>query len=111
MGSPGGSGIIQFVTKTLIGVLDWKLNVQDAINLGNFGAQTRATTILERNSGNQNLQAGLEAKGHIVSVTDINSGLHAIVASQVVRKGEKKIAPGGWVGGADPRREGIALGE
>ena len=111
VGSPGGSGIIQFVTKTLIGVLDWKLNVQDAINLGNFGAQTRATTILERNSGNQNLQAGLEAKGHIVSVTDVNSGLHAIAARQVATKGEKKIASGGWVGGADPRREGIALGE
>ena len=103
VGSPGGGSIIQFVTKTLVGVLDWKLNIQDAINLGNFGAQTSATTVLERSSGNQNRQAGLEAKGHAITVIDINSGLHGIAASGAPHPG--------WAGGADPRREGVALGE
>jgi len=103
LGSPGGSGIIQFVTKTLIGVLDWKLDLQEAINLGNFGAQTAATTVLERNSGNQKLQTGLEARGHVVTVGDINSGVHAIAASDAPHAG--------WIGGADPRREGVALGD
>jgi gamma-glutamyltranspeptidase/glutathione hydrolase len=39
VGSPGGSNIIQYVVKTLIGVIDWKLDIQSAIDLGNFGAQ------------------------------------------------------------------------
>jgi gamma-glutamyltranspeptidase/glutathione hydrolase len=104
IGSPGGSSIIQFVTKTLIGVLDWKLSIQDSINLGNFGAQTRVTTFLERNSGNQKLKAGLEAKGHTVSLIDINSGLHGIAAAG-------GAANSGWTSGIDPRREGAALGD
>ncbi len=103
VGAPGGSSIIQFVTKTLVGVLDWKLGIQEAINLANFGAQTGVTTVLERGGGNQNLQAGLEAKGHVVTVADINSGLHGIAASRAPHAG--------WLGGADPRREGVALGE
>ncbi len=102
LGSPGGGSIIQFVTKTLVGVLDWKMGIQEAIDMGNFGAQTGATTVLERNSGNQKLQAALEAKGHTVAVGDINSGVHAIVASEAPRVG--------WIGGADPRREGLARG-
>ena len=120
VGSPGGSNIIQYVTKTLIGVLDWKLNIQDAINLGNFGAQTSATTSLERGSPNQNLKAGLEAKGHVVSVIDINSGIHGIVFDgkrAVDNNGNRSgiaaiVKPrSGWSGGADPRREGVAKGE
>ena len=103
VGSPGGSSIIQFVTKTLVGVLDWKLNIQDAINLGNFGAQTRVTTVLERHGGNQSLQAGLEVKGHVVAVTDANSGLNGLAATDAPRRG--------WIGGTDPRREGLALGD
>ena len=103
VGAPGGGSIIQFVTKTLVGVLDWKLGIQDAINLANFGAQTGATTVLERSSGNQNLQAGLEARGHVVTVIDINSGLHGIAASRAPHAG--------WIGAADPRREGVALGD
>jgi gamma-glutamyltranspeptidase / glutathione hydrolase len=117
VGSPGGSNIIQYVTKTIIGVLDWKLNVQDAINLGNFGAQTSATTSLERGSPNQNLRAGLEARGHTVTVGDINSGIHGIVFDGKRDTGNRNglfaiVKPrSGWAGGADPRREGVAKGQ
>jgi gamma-glutamyltranspeptidase / glutathione hydrolase len=99
VGSPDGGNIIQHVTKTIVGVLDWKLNIQDAINLGNFGAQTSAVTRLERGTPSANLKAGLEAKGHTVSLADSNSGIHGITR-----------VPMGWAGGADPRREGIPRG-
>ena len=117
VGSPGGSNIIEYVTKTLIGVLDWKLNIQDAINLGNFGAQTSAVTSLERGSSNESLKAGLEAKGHVISVGDINSGLHGFVFNGKRGDGNRSgigaiVEPrSGWAGGADPRREGMAKGE
>jgi hypothetical protein len=78
IGSPGGSNIIQYVAKTLVGILDWKLDIQSAIDLGNFGAQTTATTSIERNSSVKDLGPGLQALGHTVSVIDINSGIHGI---------------------------------
>jgi len=115
VGSPGGSNIIQYVVKTLIGMLDWGLNVQQAIDLGNFGAQTSATTSLESGSSVKDLGPGLQALGHTVSVLDINSGIHGIV-----RLGNPDAPRGGlgalirplrgWAGGADPRREGTAGG-
>jgi len=115
VGSPGGSNIIQYVAKTLIGVLDWHLDIQSAIDLGNFGAQTTATTSLERNSSVKDLGPALQALGHTVSVIDINSGIHGIT-----RLGPRAPVSGGlgaivkplagWAGGADPRREGTAAG-
>jgi gamma-glutamyltranspeptidase/glutathione hydrolase len=107
IGSPGGSTIIQYVTKTLIGVLDWGLDIQQAINLGNFGAQTTATTTLERGSpvAAADVQAGLRALGHTVAVADQNSGLHGIT---VQKHGPSKQR---LAGGADPRREGVARGD
>ncbi len=117
VGSPGGSNIIQYVTKTLIGVLDWKLNIQDAINLGNFGAQTSAVTSLELGSPNESLKTGLEAKGHLVRLIDSNSGLHGFVfdgqRSDESRSSLDAIVKprSGWAGGADPRREGVVKGE
>jgi gamma-glutamyltranspeptidase/glutathione hydrolase len=79
VGSPGGRDISRYVTKTIVGMLDWKLNIRDAVDTDNSGAQTSATTRLERGSPNQNLRAGLEARGHTVSVGDIDSGIHGIV--------------------------------
>jgi gamma-glutamyltranspeptidase/glutathione hydrolase len=115
VGSPGGSNIIQYVAKTLIGILDWNLDVQAAIDLGNFGAQTSATTSLEKGSSVKDLGPGLQALGHTVSVVDINSGIHGIT-----RLGPRHPVSGGlatilkplsgWAGGADPRREGTAAG-
>ena len=64
VGSPGGSNIIQYVVKTLIGIIDWDLNIQQAVDLGNFGAQPSATTSLESGSSVEDLGPGLQALGH-----------------------------------------------
>jgi gamma-glutamyltranspeptidase/glutathione hydrolase len=115
VGSPGGSNIIQYVAKTLIGILDWNLDIQSAINLGNFGAQTSATTSLERASSVKDLGPGLQALGHTVAVIDINSGIQGITrlnSRPAYTGGLAAIVKplGGWAGGADPRREGTAAG-
>ncbi len=114
VGSPGGSNIIQYVTKSIVGVVDWKLNIQQAINLPNFGAQTTATTSLERLTTIADLRAGLEGKGHVVAVADINSGLHGITFNGQRADGSfgafAQAVLAKWAGGADPRREGKAAG-
>jgi gamma-glutamyltranspeptidase/glutathione hydrolase len=98
VGSPGGSRIINYVAQTIIGVLDWQLNVQQAINLPNVTNRNYVTT-LEQDTDITQLKRGLEALGHQVKVSPLNSGIHAI-----------EITKGGLVGGADPRREGLVLG-
>ena len=97
-GSPGGSAIINYVTKTLVGVLDWGLDPQRAIDLPNFGSGNGPTE-LEANTSAAALAPKLRALGHEVSVMDHTSGLHAIVRTKR-----------GWIGGADPRREGTVKG-
>ena len=98
-GSPGGSAIINFVAKTLIGVLDWQLDVQQAINLPNIGSRNRETE-LERGTSAESLQQDLRQRGHRVTIRPMPSGLHAIVLDKH-----------GMAGGADPRREGLAAGD
>jgi gamma-glutamyltranspeptidase/glutathione hydrolase len=114
VGSPGGGNIIQYVVKTLVGLIDWKLDIQAAIDLPNFGAQTSATTELEKGTVLSTLQPGLAARGHTVAVVDINSGLQGIVFNGMRGKGPAPFAKapgkGTWAGGADPRREGTAKG-
>ena len=97
MGSPGGSRIINYVSQTIIGVLDWQLNPQEAINLPKVTNRNYVTT-LERGTAALSMQPMLEAKGHTVHIRDLNSGLHAI-----------ELTKSGLVGGADPRREGLVL--
>ena len=121
LGSPGGSNIIQYVVKTIIGVVDWNMDIQQAINLSNFGAQTSATTTLEKGSLAAAAEVGLKAKGHTVTIADINSGLHGIIMNGKrspdgftggtnVGGLSRGPALGTWAGGADPRREGTAAG-
>ena len=98
MGSPGGSQIINFVAKALIGVLDWRLDVQAAIDVPNFGSRNGPTQI-ERGSGYESLIPALTERGHDIRLSEMESGLHGI-----------ERVPGGWRGGADSRREGVALG-
>jgi gamma-glutamyltranspeptidase/glutathione hydrolase len=97
LGSPGGSRIINYVAQTLIGVLDWKLNVQQAINLPKMTNRNYVTT-LEQGTQISSLKMPLENKGHTVKVRPLNSGLQAI-----------EVTDNGLVGGADPRREGLVL--
>ncbi|NYT35682.1 gamma-glutamyltransferase [Allopusillimonas soli] len=98
IGSPGGSSIINYVAKALLGVLDWGMNVQQAIDLPNFGSRNRETE-LEKGTVLQTLRRPLEAMGHSVREMDFPSGLQGIA-----------ITPQGLEGGADPRREGLAIG-
>lgn len=99
VGSPGGSAIINYVAKTLVGVLDWQLDIQQAIALPNMGSRNRSTE-LERGTSLVKLAPALRKWGHEVSEVEFPSGLQGIV-----------IGPSGLTGGADPRREGLALGD
>jgi gamma-glutamyltranspeptidase / glutathione hydrolase len=114
-GSPGGATIIQFVVKTLVGVLDWGLDAQQATSMVDFGAGNSATTnvgiehpnIIATNSGADDpLISGLRALGHTVTGTTAqSSGI-----STIVRITRDNGLPA-WAGGADPRREGLVLGD
>ena len=99
LGSPGGSSIIPYVATTLIGLIDWKLDMQAAISmphmLNRFG-----TYELEAGTSAEGFAGDLEALGYKTKIADQNSGLHGIA-----------ITPDGLTGGADPRREGVALGD
>ena len=98
VGSPGGSAIINYVAKTLVGIIDWKLDPQVAVDLPNIGSRNGPTE-LEAGTEAETWKVALEAKGHEVRVLDLNSGIHAIV-----------VGPNGLTGGADSRREGVAIG-
>lgn len=102
-GSPGGSAIINYVAKTVVGVLDWNLNVQQAISLPNMGSRNGPTE-LEKGRVSDDLIAQLRAKGHNVQVMQQTSGLQGIMRAKI---GGKEV----WFGGADPRREGIVEGD
>ena len=97
-GSAGGPAIINYVAKLLVSMLDWKLGVQDAIAAPNMGSRN-GDTELERHSSAQAFEPALRALGHPVAVMDMVSGSQAIL-----------VTPRGLRGGADPRREGVALG-
>ncbi|MCB1339906.1 MAG: gamma-glutamyltransferase, partial [Pseudooceanicola sp.] len=98
IGSPGGSRIIGYVAQAIIAWADWDMDVQQAVAMAH-GLNRFGTFDLEVGTGAEKLKEGLEGMGFAVKVGDLNSGLHAIEIGTVLR------------GGADPRREGIALGE
>jgi len=99
VGTPGGSRIIGYVVKTLIGVLDWGMDIQQAINLPNFVNRNGATE-LEQGTELEALRIPLEAMGHEVKTFEWKSGLQGV-----------SVVNGAFVGGADPRREGVVLGD
>lgn len=99
IGSPGGNRIINYVSKTILGVLEWDLDIQAAINLPHY-TNSNGSTDLEKNTSIIKIQKALEAKGHKVNIRDLNSGLHGIV-----------ITSKGLQGGADPRRLGKVIGQ
>jgi gamma-glutamyltranspeptidase/glutathione hydrolase len=104
MGSPGGSQIIEYVSKSLVAMLDWKLDPQAAINLPNFGSRNGATE-LEAGLFSPALKQALKDKDHALNEIDMTSGIQAIVRT---RDAQGKVS---LSGGADPRREGQALGD
>jgi gamma-glutamyltranspeptidase/glutathione hydrolase len=103
VGSPGGTRIIGFVAQTIVGVVDWKLDVQQAVAAPHFLAESGPIE-LEEGTSVAGHKAALEALGHTVGLPNMNSGLHAI-AVEYTRRGRVLL------GGVDPRREGAALGD
>jgi len=104
VGSPGGSQIIEYVSKSLVAMLDWNLDPQAAVGLPNFGSRNGPTE-LEAGLFSAPLKQALKDKGHALSEIDMTSGAQAIVR---VRDAQGKVS---LIGGADPRREGEALGD
>lgn len=110
LGSPGGSVIIQFVVKTIVGIVDWGLDPQQAVSMVDFGAANTPDTNVggehpvidtSDDGAHDPLVQGLRKLGHRVNLSDQSSGLSAIV----------RTPPEGWSGGADPRREGLVMGD
>jgi gamma-glutamyltranspeptidase/glutathione hydrolase len=102
LGSAGGSQIINYVAKALVGTLDWKLSLQQAIAAPNMGSRNGDTEI-ERGSALERVAATLQALGHPVQAIEMVSGTQGVA--------RRAGGPGSILtGGADPRREGVALG-
>jgi len=102
-GSPGGAAIIHYTAKTLYGVFNWGLMPQQAINLPNFGSMNGPTLLEEKRFPPATVEA-LRARGAEVREQAMTSGLQAITRGNAHGK---KL----WMGGADPRREGVVMGD
>ncbi|MDZ4400661.1 gamma-glutamyltransferase family protein [Hydrogenophaga sp.] len=98
-GSPGGAFIIHYTAKVLHGVLQWGLSPQAAVDLPNFGT-LGGPLVLEQGRFPLATVEALQQRGHTVQQGELTSGAQAIVRSN-----------GAWLGGADPRREGIVAGD
>jgi len=99
VGSPGGALIIHYVAKTLYGVLHWGLDAQQAIALPNFASLNGPSLLEERRFPQATVEA-LRGRGAEVQEHPLTSGVQAIQRTS-----------SGFFGGADPRREGVVLGE
>ena len=99
VGSPGGAGIIHYTAKAIIGMHGFGLNAQEAIDLPNF-VNYNGPSILEQDRFTAEIIESLEAMGHEIDERDLTSGIQAIQRIE-----------GGYFGGADPRREGVVMGD
>ena len=98
IGSPGGSRIICYVAKSLIGVIDWGLDLDQAVSHANL-CNRNGSSELEAGTQMVDFQAPLEKLGHNVVIRQMNSGVHAVMPAE-----------DSLVGAADPRREGSVKG-
>ncbi|MDX1711777.1 MAG: gamma-glutamyltransferase [Rhodovibrionaceae bacterium] len=99
VGSPGGSRIIGYVAQALVAMLDWGLDPQAAAAMPH-ALSRNGPTELEAGTGFEELAPALKERGHDLRIDSMVSGVHAI----------RRVADG-YLGGADPRREGVALGD
>ncbi len=99
IGSAGGARIIDYVAKALLGVLDFGLNIQEAISFPNVTSLTQ-TIDIEKGTFLQEDVSALRAMGNSVQEIPLTSGTQGI-----------QITPKGMIGGVDPRREGLAIGD
>ena len=102
-GSPGGALIIHYTAKTLYGTLQWGLMPQQAINLPNFGSLNGPSLLEEKRFPPATVEQ-LRARGAEVREMNMTSGLQALTRGQA--HGQPV-----WLGGADPRREGVVMGD
>lgn len=99
VGSPGGAAIIHYTAKAIVGMYDWGLNAQEAINVPNF-SNFNGPSVLEENRYSEEIIRLLIAMGHEITERAQTSGLQAIQVTET-----------GYFGGADPRREGVVMGD
>ncbi|NYS61528.1 gamma-glutamyltransferase [Vreelandella salicampi] len=100
LGSPGGAAIIHYTARTLVALRDWGLNAQEALNLPH--AITLGDRVfVEADSFPEETLDALEDYGHKVTQRELTSGLQVIMRQD----------DGTLFGGADPRREGVVMGE
>jgi gamma-glutamyltranspeptidase/glutathione hydrolase len=97
-GSMGGSTIIASVSRSIIGVLDWNLTPQQAVDTPALFARTPAIAY-EAGRMPPAIVAALRARGWDLVEEGLYSGTHVI-----------QVTPDGLRGGADPRLEGVAVG-
>jgi gamma-glutamyltranspeptidase/glutathione hydrolase len=98
-GSPGGPVIIDYVAQSLIGMIDGNLDPQAAAAQPHV-ANLNGPTILESDTPIDEFASDLETMGHHVVLHELESGLH------IIEKTKR-----GYIGGADPRRDGNAMGD
>lgn len=100
LGSPGGPAIIPYVASTLVAMLDGGLDPVRAAALAHH-VNMNGALLLEDDPGLAALVPALQAMGYEVHSARVEtSGLHII-----------RRVPGGYIGAADPRREGVAIGD
>ncbi len=99
LGAAGGPTIIAQIAKALVGVLDWKMTAQDAIGMGLLYAPGPGATA-EQGTALEAMVPALQALGETVKIAPLG-----LKANAIERVG------GRWVGAADPRSEGVAIGE
>jgi gamma-glutamyltranspeptidase/glutathione hydrolase len=98
LGSPGGNSIVAFVAKALVGLIDWKMEPEAALALPNIVA--RGAVVAVETGADPAVVAALKAHGMTVQADQgEDSGLSAVVRTSK-----------GYIGAADPRREGEPQG-
>ncbi|MEL7046771.1 MAG: gamma-glutamyltransferase, partial [Pseudomonadota bacterium] len=98
-GSPGGNSIIAYTSKTLVGMLDWGMSPQEAVNLPNVVARGDTVRIESARATPEFIEAMREHGFTVRESEGENSGL-----SVVYRHGDGRLE-----GGVDPRREGTIV--
>lgn len=98
-GSPGGNSIPAYTAKSVLGIVDWGMSVQEAVNFPNIIARGDTVRVeIDREPGPAILEQ-LQASGYRAEgVNGENSGLHVILVTE-----------DGLIGAADPRREGTVM--
>lgn len=100
LGSPGGAAIIHYTARTLVALRDWGLSAQEALNLPHAITLGGDVYVEEGRFPEATIES-LRERGHTVSERELTSGLQAI----------RRLNDGSLFGGADPRREGVVMGD